>query len=351
MVIAKLKSTLPILQTMKRANNLIPLIVEPDNLRLALWKAQKGKKWSNAVRHYYDAGWQSGLLALRKEIASGEVSVGDYYFFTIFDPKEREICAPAFREQILHHALMNVCHEYFERKQIFDSYASRKGKGTYKALERAKYYTDKYSWYLKLDVKKFFANIQHEILKQQLDSLFKENVLLGIFRQIINSYEDTASRGVPIGNLSSQYFANHYLSAFDHWVKEELRCKAYIRYMDDMILWASTKTTLRDALKGIQTQMEQLSLVLKPAQLNQCQFGLPVLGYRVYPEQQVRLGKRAKRRFIKQIEDLDQAYAAGLLSEDSYQRRLQSLTAFTTHAQARAFRQKVLTASGHFDRF
>jgi len=200
-------------------------------------------------------------------------------------------------------------------------------------------------------VKKFFANIQHEILKQQLGCLFKEDGLLGIFQQIIDSYQNTVARGVPIGNLSSQYFANHFLSAFDHWVKEELSCKAYIRYMDDMILWANTKTELQDALKGIQTQMEQLSLVLKPAQLNQCRFGLPVLGYRVYPDRQVRLGKRVKRRFIKQIEELDQAYATGVIGEDSYQRRLQSLTAFTMHAQARAFRQKVLTHSGHFDLF
>lgn len=117
-----------------------------------------------------------------------------------------------------------------------------------------------------------------------------------------------------------------------------------------MILWSDTKQELEESLKSITCQMRQLSLVLKPAQLNQCRFGLPVLGYRVLPHQ-LKLGKRASRRFIKQIKDLDQAYITGLLSEDSYHRRLQSLTAFTTHAQARAFRQKVLTTSGHFDRF
>jgi len=201
-----------------------------------------------------------------------------------------------------------------------------------------------------LDVQKFFANIDHQLLMQQLRGVFKEKTLLSIFQQIIESYQDTVSRGVPIGNLTSQYFANHYLSAFDHWVKEDLQCKAYIRYMDDMILWGNTKMELQESLQSITYQMRQLSLLLKPAQLNQCRFGLPVLGYRVYPYQ-VKLGKRAKRRFIKQLEDLDQAFFTGLLSEASYQRRLQSLTAFTTHAKACAFRQKVLTASGHFDLF
>jgi len=111
--------------------------VEPDNLRLAFWKAQRGKRYSKAVVRYR-ANLDEHLLKLRQELLYGEVGVGDYHFFKVYDPKERDICAPAFREQVLHHALMNVCHEYFERKQIYDSYASRKGKGTYAAIDRAR---------------------------------------------------------------------------------------------------------------------------------------------------------------------------------------------------------------------
>ena len=134
---------------MKRANKLLHKIAEMDNLHLAFLKAQKGKRASKKVLAYQE-NWQENLWELRKSILSGEVQVGHYFFFTIYDPKEREICAPAFSEQVLHHALMNICHPYFEKKQIFDSYASRKGKGTYAALERAKKYTKKYRFYLKL---------------------------------------------------------------------------------------------------------------------------------------------------------------------------------------------------------
>jgi len=99
---------------MKRANNLAPLIAEPENLRLAYWKARKGKTWSREVAAYRD-GLENNLLRLREQILSGAVEVGDYRFFQVYDPKERQICAGSFSEQVLHHALMNVCHEYFER--------------------------------------------------------------------------------------------------------------------------------------------------------------------------------------------------------------------------------------------
>lgn len=112
----KLKNLVNISFPMKRANNLISDIVDPDNLRLAFWKAQKGKRYSRAVLAF-KKDWQNGILTLRKQIVDGKIKVGDYHFFTIYDPKEREICAPAFGEQVLHHAIMNICHPYFEQKQ------------------------------------------------------------------------------------------------------------------------------------------------------------------------------------------------------------------------------------------
>ena len=122
---------------MKRTRNLIPTVADPDNLRLACWKAAKGKRYAREVLAFQE-DLDANLLSLRQQILSGKVEVGDYRYFKIWDPKEREICASAFREQVLHHALMNVCHETFERMQIHDSYACRKGKGTHAAVERAK---------------------------------------------------------------------------------------------------------------------------------------------------------------------------------------------------------------------
>ena len=121
---------------MKRENNLISLIADPDNLRLAFWKARKAKDVKMEVAEFRKS-LDKNLLTLRNELLLGNVQVGQYHYFTIYDPKEREICAASFRERVLHHALMNVCHANFEKYQIFVSYASRKGKGTYAAINRA----------------------------------------------------------------------------------------------------------------------------------------------------------------------------------------------------------------------
>ena len=235
---------------MKRANHLFPRIIDPDNLRWAVWNAQKGKRYSNQVVQF-KSDLDKNLIQLRNQMIAGAVEVGSYHYFKVYDPKERQICAPPFQEQVLHHAMMNICGYYFERFQINHSYACRKGKGTHAAIKAAKKFTRNYGWYLKLDVRKFFDSIHHEVLKHQLSRLFKEHSVLNIFGQIIDSYAASPERGVPIGNLTSQYFANHYLAALDHFVKEILGCKAYVRYMDDMVFMESRKKPIKRILQSI----------------------------------------------------------------------------------------------------
>jgi len=248
---------------MKRRGYVIEKVADMDNLRLAFWKAKRGKMHKRSVQDFQN-NLNEELSILNQEILSGAINVGDYHFFKIYDPKERQICAAAFKERVLHHALMNICHEDFERYQIFDSYASRKGKGTYAALERAKHYTKRFDWFLKLDVRKFFYSIPHEVLKQQLRHLYKDGVLLQVLDTIIDTvaFDEKAlytpvqigenNKGVPIGNLTSQYFANHYLAVADHFAKEELGIKGYVRYMDDMVLWGNDKKELLEKGKAYQ---------------------------------------------------------------------------------------------------
>ena len=327
---------------MKRAGNLFSAIADPDNLRLAFWKARKGKNHSRQVLQYR-SDLEKNLNALREEILGGTVEVGQYTFFKIFDPKERNICAAAFREQVLHHALMNVCHPYFERVQIFDSYASRKGKGTYAALDRAKEFTRRYRYFLKIDVRKFFESIHHNVLKTQLGRLFKDEAVLKTLFGIIDSYQAKPDRGVPIGNLTSQYFANHYLSALDHFIKEQLRIKAYVRYMDDMVLWHDDKDVLKRARGAIQTYLQQeMKLELKPPLLNSCARGVPFLGYVVLPFN-IRLSLRSRRRFVKKLRGLEENYHTGKWSEAACQRKILPLLAFTRHANTLAFRKSLET--------
>ncbi len=327
---------------MKRANNLIQAISDPDNLRWAFLKAKKGKS-NTAQVEAFRQDLDTNLLELQKQILQGPLEVGAYTYFKIFDPKEREICASTFRENVLHHAIMNICHDHFERKQIFDSYASRKGKGTYAAVERAQHFTRKYSWFLKLDVRKFFDSIHHEVVKAQLRRMFKDSRLLEILDQIIDSYESSPLRGVPIGNLTSQYFANHYLAGLDHYIKEVLQIKAYVRYMDDMVLWHNEKAVLKEAHEAICAFVENnLRCELKPEVLRKTKLGLPFLGYMIHPHH-IRLTARSKRRFLQKMKKLMEKHQSGEWSESECQRRAQSLLAFTQHADSHFLRKKLLS--------
>ncbi|MBP5673741.1 MAG: hypothetical protein J6X49_15240 [Victivallales bacterium] len=221
---------------MKRAGNLYMEIAEMDNLRLAFWKAQRGKRGKREVMAYRE-NLDEELMRLHEQLVQGEVEVGRYHYFTIHDPKERMICAADFRERVLHHAIMNVCEPFFERYQIHDSYACRKGKGVDACLERLQEMCRRHQWYLKLDIHKYFDSIPHEGMKQVLRHYFKDTRLLMLFYRIIDSYEVASGRGIPIGNLTSQHFANMYLGVLDHQLKEVWKVPGYVRYMDDFILF------------------------------------------------------------------------------------------------------------------
>jgi RNA-directed DNA polymerase len=330
---------------MKRSKGLIPQMMEYDNLLLAFWKASKGKRHASAVLRYQQK-LQDNLLILKEQIRTGCVEVGDYHHFMVYEPKPRNICASAFSEQVLHHALMNIAHPRFEQAQIYDSYASRKGKGTYAALDRAKKFTRRYAWYLKLDVRKFFDSIHHEVLKEQLARMFKEKEVLQMFGSIIDSYTCTPGRGVPIGNLTSQYFANHYLSGLDHYIKEALGVPAYVRYMDDMVLWNTDKTQLKVAFRAVHSFIqERLHCELKPLLLQRSAKGLPFLGYRIFPGR-VQLLQKSKQRFIRKLSRIETQLDEGSITEATAQCRALPLLAFTTHANTGAFRAKVLTKLG-----
>lgn len=236
---------------------------------------------------------------------------------------------------------MNVCHPYFEKFQIFDSYASRKGKGTHAAIKRARKYSERYSWFLKLDVRKFFASVDHKVLKEQLNRRFKDQRLLSIFAQIIDSFQEGVDRGIPIGNLSSQYFANHYL-AVDHFIKEELRAKAYVRYMDDMVIWSNDKASLkliRDQIISYTT--EKLKCKLKPEILNLVGKGLPFLGYKVFPEKLL-LNQRSKQRFKRKLKEIESNFQSGKWTEAECQRKILPLLSFVCFASSFGFRTKAL---------
>ncbi len=291
---------------MKRAGGLYPLICGLKNLQLAFWKAQRGKRAKSDVQLYRD-NLQMELAALGRELRTGAISVGDYHYFMVHDPKERRICAASFRERVLHHAIMNVCEPVFERYAVYDTYACRPGKGSHRAVLRARQFSGRHAWCMKMDIAKYYDTIDHGRLILLLSRRFKDRQLLKLFSDIIGSYESAPGKGLPIGNLTSQHFANYYLGPLDHYLLETLGVKGYVRYMDDMLVWGASRGELRETLMRIRTYLcDELLLHLKDAtEIKPCAAGVNFLGFRVFPGR-IRLGRRARRRFaekLRQYED------------------------------------------------
>jgi len=331
---------------MKRMGDIYEFIAERDNLRLAFWKATRGKRARPEVLAYRQSLGEN-LERLREQLLTKRWDMGHYHFFTVHDPKERTICAASFPERVLHHAVMNICEPVLERYAIHDSYACRTGKGSHKAVLRAQTFCRRFRWYLKLDVRKYFDSIDQAILLRLLERRFKDRDLMELFAAILATYETAPYKGLPIGNLVSQHLANFYLGGFDHWIKEVCRIVGYIRYMDDFVAWGDDRQSLRDLLGAIGEYLQsELGLSLKDnVQLNRTARGLPFLGYRVFPGC-IRLAPRSKRRFTRHLREYEGRYLSGEWSERDLQRHMEPVIAFARFADTDGFRKQVLRRFG-----
>lgn len=327
---------------MKRVGNLMDSIIELDNLALAALKAFRGKRCKREVIEFSEC-FTDNLQNLRDEIAGGTFDVGNYYNFYVYDPKKRLISAVRLRERIFQHAIMNVLHDYFDRMLIFDTYATRPNKGVYKALERLGNKMAGYSYYAKLDVRKYFDNIGHDILKRMLNSMFKDTELLCYLYKIIDSYCVGPNKGVPIGNLTSQYFANLYLSGLDHYMKEQVKASVYIRYMDDVVILGHTKEQVKHYAKAyIEYANAHLELEIKPIVYGMCTGGINFLGYKVFHGYML-MNSRSKKRYRKKIVKCSNQYKRGEIGDIEYGTKLQTLTAFSEHAKSKRFRASCIS--------
>ncbi len=322
---------------MKRTGCLFDRLTDYDNLVDAFHKASKGKTTRRDVRDFA-ADFDENIIRLRQSIIDDTIEIGNYHFFTIYDPKCRRICAASFPERILHHAIINVCGERFERNLIYDTFATRKGKGTYAAIDRAIRYLKKYPYVVKLDFKKYYDSISHQTLKGKLRRLFKDAGLLHIFDRIIDSYEVSPGRGLPIGNLTSQYFANHYLSAIDHSMREEEKVGGYVRYMDDILMMSTSKSALKSAVKKLGSKSADAGLTIKSPLYANSSSGVNFLGYRLFPHYYV-MSSRSKRRYSAKMRLYHELYAEGAWTEADLNRHLVPLTAFALHGSNRSFRK------------
>jgi retron-type reverse transcriptase len=247
---------------MKRINNLYGKIISIENLELADSIARKGKaKQPGVISH--DKNREDNIQKLHDMLMNKTYRTSEYTTFTIFEPKERIIFRlPYFPDRILHHAVMNILEHVFVSVFTTDSYSCIKGKGIHaaaRAVKQALNDVENTRYCLKLDVKKFYPSVDHATLKQLLRRKIKDNDLLWLLDEIIDS-----TSGLPIGNYLSQYFANFYLTYFDHWIKEEKRVHYYFRYADDLVILSDSKPYLHQLLAEIRAYLkDNLRLTVK----------------------------------------------------------------------------------------
>lgn len=286
---------------MKRHGHLFEQIISVDNLYLADARASKGKAHQYGVK-LHDARRDDNLWELHKVLRDGLYRTSTYQTFTIYEPKERVISRlPFFPDRIVHHAILNVLEPFFVAHFTADTFANIKQRGIHAAVRKMKAALLDESgtaYCLKLDIRKFYPSVSHDILKQLLRRKFKDAALTRLLDEIIES-----APGLPIGNYLSQFFANFYLSGFDHWLKEEKGVRYYFRYADDLVILAPDKPTLHKLLSDIRTYLaEVLKLEVKD---NYQVFpvssrGIDFVGYRFYHTHTL-MRKRIKKNMARAI--------------------------------------------------
>jgi len=286
-------------------------VIQSLNLWNAYKQASRGKRSQPTVAAFeYDL--ESNLIDLESELRSGRYQPGGYRNFLIQSPKRRLISAAPFRDRVVHHALMNIIAPHFERQFIHDSYANRVGKGTHRALDRCTYFLRRYKYVMHCDVRQFFPSVDHEILKDILARSIVDGNVLGLADKILASgagvntteseivyfpsddlFAGFRSRGLPIGNLTSQHWANVYLNELDQYTKRVLKCRAYMRYVDDMLFFANHKHQLQEWRSAVIAFLQRLRLNLheKRAQPRPVHTGVSFFGFTLFPDH-----RRLKRR-------------------------------------------------------
>jgi retron-type reverse transcriptase len=288
-------------QGMKRIGNLYEKIISLENLRYADKLAQKGKKKQYGVI-FHNKNVESNLLKLHEMLKNKTYKTSQYKVFKVYEPKERDVFKlPYFPDRIMHHAIMIHLEKIFVSVFTDDSYSCIKKKGIHAASKKLKLSLKDVpgtKYCLKLDIKKFYPSINHDVLKSLIRRKIKDHDLIWLLDEIIDSAE-----GLPIGNYLSQYFANYFLTGFDHWIKENKRVKYYFRYADDIVILSDNKSYLHNLLFEIKSYLsENLKLSVKD---NYQVFpvgarGIDFLGYKFY-HTHVLLRKSIKKRFAKAV--------------------------------------------------
>jgi RNA-directed DNA polymerase len=327
---------------MQRIGYLYEQVIDFANLYTAFYQALRGSG-NKTSGHKFFYNLENELVILKKELAERTYTPQAYRYFKTYDPKEREIAVAPFRDRIIHHAIVKVIEPLYERVFIFDSYATRKNKGTHKAIKKAQQYLKANNWYLKMDVKKFFDSIDHQIMLRIIEQKIKDSSLLELIAKIIKNGGKNG-KGLPIGNLTSQFFANVYLDRLDHYVKDKLAVKYYLRYMDDSLIFSNNKEYLKEYRKKMEIFLKkELELELKEAAtfINSRLNGLSFLGTRIFPNL-IRIRTENLKRTIKKMKNRQYKYKNGFISEEKYLQSMQSMIGYLRNSNSYHLRRNIL---------
>lgn len=283
----------------KKNKNIYNKITEFQNLWLASRKARRGKRQKNEVLEF-EYNLEENLFHIKEQLENESYNFGKYYHFTIKEPRDREIYAAPYTDRVVHHALCNIIEPILDKAMIYDTYACRIGKGTHKAINRAQNFLRSNNWVLKMDIKKYFFTIDHQILLKDISKKILDVKVLNLIQKILATYtssseyyyqfsDDTLfdygrNRGLPIGNLTSQLFANYFLNKMDRFIKQALKFKHYIRYMDDFLIFSKDKDRLKNAFDELKNFCNSIRLRLHNTK---CQIfpytnGIKFLGFHIY---------------------------------------------------------------------
>lgn len=315
-------------------------LISIKNLFQAWDEFKKGKRKRKDVQ-LFERFLEDNLLDLYQILKSKTYHHGQYHAFYLQDPKRRHIHKATVSDRIIHHLLYKYLYELFDKSFIYDSYSCRLGKGTHKAVKRLTKFTRTVSknytidcWALKLDIRLFFASVDHRVLIGLLSKKVNEEDILGLLKKVINSFG--TCRGIPLGNLTSQIFANIYMNELDQFIKHKLKVKHYLRYADDFILVSRDKIMLEQQIVHIKEFLNnRLKLELHPKKiiLRKLRWGIDFLGYVVLP-QYILPRTKTKRRIFKKLREKIIELTIGDVSVYSFNQTLQAYLGFLKHASA-----------------
>ncbi|MGC9610948.1 MAG: reverse transcriptase/maturase family protein [Minisyncoccia bacterium] len=335
---------------MRIYKNIFEQIISPENL-FSAWDVFKQDKRNRPDVLQFEWRLEENIFQLHRDLKEKFYKHGPYAGFYITDPKQRHIHKATVRDRILHHAVFSVVNPIFEPTFIPTSFSCRVGYGTHKGVEALKNITRKVSqnntnrcFVLKCDVRKFFDSVNHEILLSIIKKRIKDNDAVWLLESIVRSYESTPGKGIPIGNLTSQLFANVYMNELDQFVKHRLKVKHYVRYTDDFALVSENREELKNLLIPISEFLEnELALKLHPNKSilrSICQ-GADFLGYVIFPKHRI-IRTKTKHRMFRKLEKRMEEYKAGDITKLNFEQSINSYLGVLSHANAHRLQEELL---------